>query len=390
MAAAGVLAPQQGVEGSPRVPRLLLPLALRCRLTAAPALRPYLPASLLVGVVEGALVPYLLLSQLLAVVAAAACLTSAAALHSWLPWSCLPLLLESPTCSCAYCQHLHCPLLLLGVQQGQDPPQHPTQAAVGPQGQGWVCALRLPAVVLLAAWGPSLEYWQQGEGAPEVAQQAVSGRQQLPYHLAAAGYCRAFRQRLVLLATASRCGQTGGVAGLPVGLALLLTHHPSPLLLLVPGNQGGWGAEQAAAAAAVATRPAQSAEASPMARPQMAAVVVVAGRQEVGLALPAATSQAAAVVAAVVALAAAAAAVTAAVPAPATEHLAVLCRLLLQALPLPPLQVAAVLGSAVQCGGHSVHQHKHRCQPPQHLGLGEVAEVLPPAAAAASWLWGCL
>lgn len=61
--------------------------------------------------------------------------------------------------------------------------------------------------------------------------------------------------------------------------------------------------------------------------------------------------------------------------------LAVWCRLLLLALSLPPLQVVAVPGSAVQCEGHSAHQHR-RCR--QQLALGEVVvEVLPPAAAAA-------
>lgn len=324
-AAAGVVAPQQEVEGPPRLPRLLLPLALQYCLTAAPAVLPPLPVSLLEGLVEGMLVLYLLLLLPLAVVVVAACLT-AAALQSWLPWSYLLLLLESPTCSCACCQHLHYPLLRWTAQQGQTPPQHPTQAAVGPQGQGWLCVLRLPAVMLPVAWGPSLGCWQQGQEAPAAAQQAASGRRQLPCHLVVAGCCQAFLRRLLLPATASHCGQTGGVVDLPMELVLLLMHHPSPLLLLLLlGNRGGWGAQQAAAAAAVPMRLAQAAEANPMGgrhavAAALAAAVPAGGRQEVGLALPTATSQAAAVVAAAVAFAAAAA-VTAAVPVPARVHL---------------------------------------------------------------------
>lgn len=182
--------------------------------------------------------------------------------------------------------------------------------------------LRLPVVMLPAAWGPSLECWQQGEEAPAAAQQAASGRRQLPCHLVVAGCCQAFLRRLLLPATASHCGQTGGVADLPMELALLLMRHPSPLLLLLLlllGNHGGWGA-QPPQAPAVAMRPAQPAEANPMGGRHAAAAVPAGGRQEVGLALPTATSQAAAVVAAAVALAAAAA-VTAAVPVPARVHL---------------------------------------------------------------------
>lgn len=67
-----------------------------------------------------------------------------------------------------------------------------------------------------------------------------------------------------------------------------------------------------------------------------------------------------------------------------TTYLAVWCRLLLLVLPLPPLQVVAVPGSATQCEGHSAHQHRRCCQAPLQLALGEVVvEVLPPAAAAA-------